>query len=109
MRYILFFFIMINLHLFAVPSFIELNSTFEETGENYNIPPIILKTIAYKQSNWDIYQSEVGTFGIMGLYAKDNIASIETGANLTNYSEFEAISNYKKNIEMSAAILKEIE
>ncbi len=118
MKYILMFVsFMLTLTLFGKPTLIEIDTAIDEIAKKYEIPADMLKAIAYRNTNWDAFYSidvkdnseEKGRFGIMGLTAKGTVDSIETGSKLTGYEEFEAIGNYKVNIEMSAAILKHIE
>ncbi len=93
----------------AKPSFEEINNTFDEISKKYDIPASVLKALSYEQTNWDVFfTSDKNRFGIMGLNANKSIDSIEFGAKLTKFDEFDGIANYKKNIEMSAAILKKL-
>ena len=87
-------FILISLTLFTFSSlqaestsisFSQINEWFEEAGEKYEIPPIILKAIAWQESNWrhydkngNILSSPQGYYGIMqipnpNLGPKENI------------------------------------
>jgi hypothetical protein len=87
-------FILISLTLFTFSSlqaestsisFSQINEWLEEAGEKYEIPPIILKAIAWQESNWrhydkngNILSSPQGYYGIMqipnpNLGPKENI------------------------------------
>jgi N-acetylneuraminic acid mutarotase len=53
-------------------SFSQINEWLEEAGDKYGIPPVILKAIAWQESNWRHYdnsgkiiQSSQGYYGIM--------------------------------------------
>ncbi len=105
-RLFLFFF---TIALFASPSFDEINTTFEQVAQEYNVPASILKVIAYRESNWNHYMlNHTNQFGIMGLHKENYASSIANASSLTGYSDIEILSNYKKNIQGSAAILSDL-
>ncbi len=108
-KFFIFLFFFISIAVSAVPLFNEIEKTFDETAKKYDIPSPLLKAIAFKNTNWDIFfASEKNRFGIMGLNLNNSIDSLTYGSKITGFDSFEGISKYKINIEMAAAIINKL-
>ena len=103
---------LLSITLLGGPSLKEIDITFEKVAKRYDIPPEILKAIAYKKSGWHInntqsvnFKDNRGEYGIMGL-SMDNI---KIGSSILGKTELvDAIINYKTNIEITAIILNKL-
>ncbi|MBN2693205.1 N-acetylmuramoyl-L-alanine amidase [bacterium] len=105
----IFLFIFLSISILGNTSLKEINKSFDEIGDKYDIPSQFLKAIALKNSHWKTDISpERGRYGIMGLRLKNFKDSIEEGERLTGFVPELGISDYKINIEMAASILRNI-
>ena len=110
MKFIILF--LISITVLAQPTVKNINRTFDEISNRYEIPSEILKAIAYKKSGWSISsnsnkieEDNKGEYGIMGL-SMDNI---KEGISLLGRTQLvDAIIDYKVNIEVTAIILKNL-
>ncbi len=101
---------LISFTLLGMPSLVEIDNSFNDISKKYDIPSEILKAIAYQKTGWFINTSvdnedDRGEYGIMGL-SMDNI---DLGISLLGKDDsFDAISDYKVNIEVAAKIISSI-
>jgi N-acetyl-anhydromuramyl-L-alanine amidase AmpD len=83
------------------------DADFSAAGSEFNVPPALLKSLAWSMTRFEMIQSEGefeggrATYGLMGLSAE----AVTLGAQLTQATEEQVRTDAKANIRAAAAVL----